>query len=479
MKNIFAIFIVISAIFSIYSEEWKISKSGDYVRISDIIIKDLDGDGIDEIAISYYNYSEKNVDIYKTNNGELKLIDKISAPPRAIYFDVGDLNNDKKANVVFLASDGLYFKTIGENKKLTHIPSIFSEIVVAQPQLLKSVNLIMDLDNDKKNELVIQNIRAIEIYETTNFSKLASISLETFLEFSMVPGQFYPQYIFYTFPMTFITDIDGDGKKEIITKFPTAINIYGQQSLNKWYRKSVIKIAKDNIYFLINSFVKFTFPVISDINNDKKKEIIVSSAHLDIPRLRFEALGDIYFERKGNYVNDTTKQIVVKGVPLNLPVFLNISSKEYKDFVMPVIPFNIFTIFSILSGSGSIDVPFLYYQQTSSGFDTKKSRKLFDIPFKMENIVAFIEELPLDHYKDGEFPYFYYFSNNKKERTIDIIQYSYDIKKNGYKDEVIIKLDYVANQGETSVLKLGNFSKTKEKEIAYITSHNIFLITRK
>ena len=479
MRNIFLIFIFTLSIFSTNSEEWKFFKSADYVRISDTIIKDLDGDGIDEITISYYDYNGKKVDVYKIENSELKLIDRINVPPSTIYFDVGDINNDKKAEIVFLASDGLYFRTIGENKQLTCIPSIFSEIVVSQPQLLKSVNLVMDLEGKGKNQLVIQNIKAIEIYETTNFSKLSSINLETFLEFSMVPGQFYPQYIFYTFPMTFITDIDGDGKKEIITKFPSSINIYAQQSLNKWYRKSVIKISKDNIYFLINSFVKFTFPVISNINNDNKKEIIVSSAHLDIPKLRFEALGDIYYEKNRDYVNDTAKQIVVKGVPLNLPVFLNISSKEYKDFIIPVIPFNIFTIFSILSGSGTIDVPFLYYQQTSNGFDTKKSRKLFEIPFRMENIVAFIEELPIDHYQDGEFPDFYYFSNNRKERKTDIIQYSLDDKKNSYKNETIIKLDYVVNWGETSVLKLGTFSKSKKKEVAYITGHHIFLITRK
>ncbi len=479
MKKISIIFIFIFTLFFIGADEWKIFKSRDYVRISDPVIKDLDNDGIDEVAISYYDYDGKKVDVYKIVNGELKLLDSVRVPKGVIYFDVGDLNNDKKADVVFLASDGLYFKTIGEAKPLNRVSTITSEIVVSQPQLLKSVNLIMDLDSDGKNELVIQNIKAIEIYETLNYTKLSSVNLETFLEFSMVPGQFYPQYIFYTFPMTFITDIDGDGKSEIITKFPNSINIYAQNSLKSWHLKSVIKISRDNIYFLINSFVKFTFPVISDINNDNKKEIIVSSAHLDIPKIRFEALGDIYYNNNDSYINDTEKQIVIKGVPLNLPYFLNISNKEYKDFIIPAIPFNIFTIFSILSGSGIINVPFLYYQQTNSSFDVKKGKKLFEIPFRMENIVSFIEGLPLDHYKDGEFPDFYYFTNNKKDKKTDIIQYAFDAKKNNYTEEVILKLNYITSNNETSVLKLGNFSKNVKKDLLYVTGHNIFLITRK
>ncbi|HPO48940.1 MAG TPA: hypothetical protein PLO89_01315, partial [Spirochaetota bacterium] len=301
----FLLFIFFFFLFSAFSDEWKVSKSDDFLRITDSKIKDLDQDGIDEIIASYFGFRGKFILVYKVINNELILLDEIKVPKNTIFFDAGDFDNDGDSDILFLTSEGLYFrkienlfikksdinitsqtfiKQIKNNKKtnndnFTFVKNIFSEIVVPQPELLKSVNLIIDLDGNKLNELVIENVRSIEIFETENFTLIDKINLETVLEFSMVPGQFYPQYIFYTLPIILVDDLDNDNKKEIVTKFPRSINIYSLSQEGKYENKKTINMNEDNVYFLSNSFVKFSFPVISDTDNDNIKEIVISSAN--------------------------------------------------------------------------------------------------------------------------------------------------------------------------------------------------------
>lgn len=490
---------------SIYSAQWKVSKSNTYKRITDCIIRDIDNDNIDEIIISSYSYTGKYVDVYKVNQGELVLIDKLKVPQDTIFFDAGDVDNDKIFDIVFLTSNGLYYSNIKKqmpeksNKKINYgpgnyynqnynndfidqrkfniIPHVKSELVVPQPELLTSVPMVIDLDGDSKNELVIENIRSIEIYETENFKRLSSIKLKTILEFSLIPGQFYPHYIFYTLPIILVIDIDNDNKKEIITKFPRSMNIYSQKGLNNWILKKRINVSQDNVYFLSDSFVKFSFPVIEDIDNDNIKELIISSANLNMPRLRFEAVGDIYYFNKKNISEHKNKQIIVKGIPLNLPVFYNISSNQQKDLICPAIPFNIITIFSILSGQGNIKVPFLYYPQENNAFDTKKPKKIFEIPFRIENIMSFVEELPFDQAEKGQFPDFYYFEHDLKNKKAKIHHYYYDEKK--YYTDLINELDIPSyTPALPANLKLGSFSKNKKKDVIFLIHKYFYILSR-
>ncbi|HOJ64313.1 MAG TPA: hypothetical protein PLE45_07815 [Spirochaetota bacterium] len=481
-KYLFFFFILFPII--IYSEEWIFLKSKDYLRITDSFVRDLDNDGIDEIIIASFTYSGKRVDIYKIVKNDLVLVDEIDVPKRTIFYDVGDIDNNKIMDIAFLASDGLYYKSINLTKenqklKLNYIPNIFSEIVVPQPELLKSVPMIIDLNGDGFNELIIENVRSIEIFDTKNFTKVAAIDLETILEFALIPGQFYPHYIFYTLPIIQIKDLDNDNKKEIITKFPRSINIFGiNKGLDNWQLKRKIYIGKDNVYFLSNSFVKFSFPVITDIDNDGIKEIIISSANLDMPRIRFEAVGDVYYFSKWNFNINESKQIVIKGIPLNLPYFFNISNDKYKDFICPSIPFNLLTIFTILSGRGNVNVPFMYYQQDKDKFDIKNAKKLFEIPFRIEHITSFVEELPFDQYKENFFPDFYYFLFNPKEKTVDIIYYYYD--KNKYQSETVKVLSVPDYSSELpGCLKLGKFRNSSKKDVLFVIHKNFFVVKRK
>ncbi len=480
-KFLILFFLFINFLLTSQTESWKVSKSKNYNRITDCIIEDIDNDKIDEIIISYYEHEGKFIDVYKIRNGELNLIDKIKVPYYTVFFDIGDIDNNGKYDIIFLASDGLYYREIPyKNKNLIHIKSVKSEIAVPQPELLTDVNMVIDLNGDGKNELIIENIRKIEIYETKNFTQLAAIDLETILEYALIPGQFYPHLIFYTLPIILIEDLDNDNKKEIITKFPTTINIFSQNNLNDWKKRNSFYIGSDNIYFLSNAYLKFAFPVIADIDNDKISEIVVSSANLNMPKLKFEAIGDVYFLSKNNFRLNNNKKIIVKGIPLNLPKFYNISNNKYKDFIIPAIPFNLISIFGLLSGSGSIKVPFLHYIQNNEKFDIKKPNRLFDISVRIENITSFIEELPFDQYKSGRYPDFYYFIHDLNNNSVDIMYYYLNEKNNKYISSTIKTLPIPGFRSDLpATLKLGHLSKNIKKDVAYLTHKNLFILTRK
>ena len=484
MKKILLYLTIISINITLFSQAWNISISRSFERITDYIIEDINNDSIDEIIISYYAAGEKFVEVYNIINGNLMQTDIIKVPYWTVFFDIGDINNNGKYDIVFLTSEGLYYREIRNSLKqneenLTFIKHIKSEIMVPQPELLKDVNMIIDLDGDGLNELVIENIRAIEIYETNSFKKTGSIDLKTILEYALIPGQFYPHYIFYTLPIIQIKDIDNDNKKEIITKFPSTINIYSLNNSNEWKEKNKIYIGSDNVYFLSSSYIKFAFPVITDINNDNIKEIVVADANMDMPRLRFEAIGNIFYLNNNDFKPDRNKRIVVKGIPLNLPSFFNISSNKYKDFILPVVPFNLISIFGFLSGSGSIKVPFLLVKQNENNFDISNPKKLFEIQVRIENITSFVEELPLDQFANNVYPDFYYFTHNFKDKRVDIINYSYDNKKGAYKS-LIIKTIYIPQYRRElpATLKLGKFTKNIKKDVIYITHRNFYVLTR-
>ena len=470
----------------IFADDWMLLEHGNYTRITDTILRDLDGDGIDEVIIAHYTYKGKFVEVFKILNNKIQLTDKIAVPKNTIFYDAGDIDNNGKADIFFLTSDGSYYREINldytnsSDTSLKLIKNIKSEIVIPQPEILTSVDIIIDINGDGQNDLVIQNIRSIEIYKTKTFTALDYIYLETILEFSLIPGQFYPQYVFYTLPIILITDLDNDKKKEIITKFPNSINIYSLNKHNKWDLKNKIKIGRDNVYFLSNSFVKFSFPVIVDIDSDKNKEIVVSSANLDMPRIKFEAIGDVYFFDKGNFNINTNKQIIVKGIPVNLPVFMNITNKKYKDFIIPYIPFNIITIFKLLSGGGGIDLSFIHYEQSEEKFELRKQKKLFDVPFQIENIMSFIEELPFDQFEDNSYPDFYYFLHDNKNKKVDIIQYNYNNQKSKYQTSIVKNFDLPNFSPELPAnLKLGRFTNNKKKDILFVIHKTFYVLKRK
>ena len=94
------------------SDSWIVSKTKNYSRITDSIIEDIDFDQNEEIIISYYGHGKKGIDIYKVIDGKLVLLDSETVPYYTVFFDVGDIDNDGKIDILFLASDGIYYRNI-------------------------------------------------------------------------------------------------------------------------------------------------------------------------------------------------------------------------------------------------------------------------------------------------------------------------------------------------------------------------------
>ncbi len=484
MKNYFLVLsLLIAGSFWADGDGWNVIMSKNYQRITDCIIRDLDKDGFDEIVLSYFAYSGKKIDVYKYKDG-LVLTDTFNVPEYTVFFDAGDIDNDGTPDIVFLTSDGLYYAPINlrgtkSDKSYKIQKNIRSEIVVPQPQLLTNVPMVIDMDGNGKNDLVVENVRQVEIYETSAFQSMGTIKLDTMLEFSIIPGEFYPHYIFYTLPIIQVVDLDNNGVKEIITKFPRSMNVYSMKSDKTWQLNNIIKVEKDNIYFLSNSFIKFSFPVIEDVDGDNMREVIISAANLDMPRIKFEAVGDMYYLDKTSFKTKSTGQLIIKGIPLNLPVFYNITDKKTRDLICPVVPFNLFSIFNIFNGSGDLKVPFYHYVYKDGKY-LDSPAKLFTISFKIENVMSFVEELPFDQVDPYSYPDFYYFKINNSKLYADIQYFHHSTDKNGYGEENIARIDMKKYRADLpSTLKIGRFSNKKRKDVMFITSSNFYLVVRK
>lgn len=215
-------------------------------------IGDINNDGINDMVISLYN----KFIIQKQISPGLFTQTVIPRPLPDNEMKIADINNDGKNDIVFLGSG--YYKIYGyfqQNGSFASIPDLIIDLDHVHWDMA-----IDDLNNDGQNDIIVtryQNSNSkINIFYQNNGQYSTPVSLNA-----------------YELPNTVeIADLNGDGKKEIITPHGgwNNLSVFSQNSNNTYGSYQLFPLP-------YASFYSFDGLSIGDINNDGKKDIVIAN----------------------------------------------------------------------------------------------------------------------------------------------------------------------------------------------------------
>ncbi|MCE2962648.1 MAG: FG-GAP-like repeat-containing protein [Chitinophagales bacterium] len=246
---------------------------------------DFNGDLIDDIIIQKTSISNNNLEIdetridYFNHLGKLANSSTISKPvyngvvtnviPQGInFFHTGDFNGDGSTDYIYILTTSL----LSSHKYFVSFPSInkFNHYLVSQSGSnlnLESADLIkvLDMDGDGKHELMVVKEGGSKIY-SINKSSDPMVYHATEIYNGGFPTKWHKVYI---------TDFNGDGKSDLLTKSDaSAWSVYHSNGNNYDFVSSVSFNAEPNVDNLASLSTHGTYIGMADFNGDGKSDII-------------------------------------------------------------------------------------------------------------------------------------------------------------------------------------------------------------
>lgn len=235
---------------------------------SDVALADIDGDGKPDLLASNTN-SSNNLQIFRntSTSGTISFASasnftRTSKLPFII--GVGDLNFDGKIDVVHsnLTTSDI---SIAENTSTSGSISLsthFNLTVGANP----AVVLIEDIDGDGKRDILCSNWSSNNISYFRNIHTSGSLSASSFASVATITTGTgtNPQHLY-------MADIDGDGKRDLVTTHQTAGNLVIYRNTSTI---GSISFATGVSY---TSGTTARSAMVADINGDGKPDVVTSN----------------------------------------------------------------------------------------------------------------------------------------------------------------------------------------------------------
>jgi hypothetical protein len=228
-------------------------------RISSLVVADLNSDGKPDIA--YYGEPKELVVQYNEGGGKWSALKRFpiedgTTDPYALVF--GDLNGDKRTDLLLLADNTIYFlaqkpdNTLAEPEKIPYIGSV------------KSIQ-VLDIQGDGRDDLLLVNWDNPVPFRFRLQGENGKLGPE--MHFSLPPIRSY-----------WADDLDNDHKTEIVTIAQKS----GRAQIANFTQKSPEDLSGDwklgqfQIMPLTRTTKSRRGAIWADLNNDKRSDLIVA-----------------------------------------------------------------------------------------------------------------------------------------------------------------------------------------------------------
>ncbi len=205
----------------------------------ELIIDDIDGDGAEDIlAVSSLSHfpasrSERIISLFKQKAGTFHLSPDAtrSLDWEEVIFDIGDIDNDRIKELLFIKRDGVYFNKpcdLKTGKRARLLIKTNSLITSSDPSRIFRYHFIRDLDCDGRDEILIPQPEQFYVFSQSG-KNVYTLTQRLWISPEFIIDKNEGVKFLYTLPNLIQADFNGDGRSDMLVINSEQIDIFLHQ----------------------------------------------------------------------------------------------------------------------------------------------------------------------------------------------------------------------------------------------------------
>jgi hypothetical protein len=350
-------------------------------RVQDLVIEDIDRDGLKDLFITYvegeYPTYSRGITIFFQNRGGFSNQSRqdIKVPDSVALVDMGNVDAEAGLDIVCLCQGNVSYYPLRGRQYGALIRLFAAEpfTAMADENALPYYDFLQDWNRDGKDELLLLGFDRSQFYRTgasgLDTSRSQQINLEADISIHMGgPERMFQEHFalraFYFMPQLNVVDYDGDGKVDLVGSNRSKLRIFKQLQDGNFSREPSA---------VININLPRPAPkdgkkqrgepdppnlIIEDVNRDGKMDVIASQLTGTISDLKSQTF--IYYGHTGALARNKPDQLIQRNQAASFALIRDIDGDKTFDLVIPYINIDILSVAQMIVTT-SANVNFAMY----------------------------------------------------------------------------------------------------------------------
>jgi len=349
-------------------------------RVQDLIIQDLDQDGLKDLFITYVegkypNYTRGLAVFFQTQEGfSTRQSQTWKVEDRVALVDVGQMDGEPGLDIACICKGSVdYFPLVGRTYgKLTHLVNARPFTAFADEDALPYYDFLQDWNADGKDELLLLEFSRSLIFPAGDHG-LSTEGQEVMLQAKVMISMGGPERIFqehhslrafYMMPQLNSADYDGDGLVDLVGSYHAELSIFRQLPDRTFSREPAWELqlnlpepppkegkkqrGEQNPPLIL----------VADVNRDGKMDVIASQLVGGFGDLKSQTF--IYYGDTGSLQKNKWDQAIVVEQAGSFPLLRDLDGDGSLDLIIPYVSIDILSIAKMILTT-SLDVRFRMY----------------------------------------------------------------------------------------------------------------------